>query len=167
MTTFSDMVNMLGGVPVASGLGLVGLAGGKWYFCDPTHGSASNDGLTPATAKASLSACYDLTRSGYNDGVIFMGGATAFNPAAAFDWSNNYCHLIGASSSTLGKGQRCRVVALSATTLTQAMTISGSGCVISNIQWNNEKPTGAASGSLTVTGLRNRFDNCFFPVLIL
>jgi hypothetical protein len=90
-----------------------------------------------------------------------MGGATAYNPSAAFDWSKNYTHLLGASASLPGKGQRCRVVAQLATALTQAMTVSGAGCVFKNIQFNNENATGAI-GSITITGLRNYFENCFF-----
>jgi hypothetical protein len=160
MTTFADGLYQFGGVPVGA-FDPVMLSGGKWYFCDPTHGSDSNDGCSPDHAKSTLLAAYNLTRDGYNDGVVFIGGATAYNPAAAFDWSNSYTHLLGASSSVPGKGQRCRVVALAATALTQAMTISGSGCVFKNIQFNNEKASGA-SGSAVVSGLRNRFDNCFF-----
>jgi hypothetical protein len=160
MTTFGDMVYMLGGVPVGA-FDPVMLAGGKWYFCDPTHGTANADGETPGTANSNLKTLYSKTRDGYNDGIVFIGGATAYNPAAAFDWANSYTHLLGASSSVPGKGQRCRVVALNATALTQAMTISGSGCVFKNIQFNNELSTGA-SGSALVSGLRNRFDNCFF-----
>jgi hypothetical protein len=159
MTTFSDMVYMLGGVPVGA-FDPVMLAGGKWYFCDPTHGSANADATTPETACSNLKTVYDKCRDAYNDGVIFIGGATAYNPAAAFTWSKNYTHLLGASSSVPGKGQRCRVVGLAATGLTQAMTISGSGCVIKNIQFNNETASGAV-GSLTVSGLRNRLDNVF------
>jgi len=160
MTTFADMLYHLGGVPVA-GFDPVMLGGGKWYFCDPTHGTANADGTSPETACSNLKTVYDKCRDGYNDGVIFIGGATAYNPAAAFDWSKNYTHLLGASSSVPGKGQRCRVVALAATALTQAMTISGAGCVFKNIQFNNETASGAV-GSAVVSGLRNRFDNCFF-----
>jgi len=134
-------------------------AGGKWYFCDPTHGPGGGD--TAESAVKSLLSAYNLCRDGYNDGVFFIGGATAFNPAAAFDWSKSYCHLIGLSADLPGRGQRCRVVAQNAAALSQAMTISGSGNVFMNIQFNNELSTGA-SGSATVTGLRNLFENCFF-----
>ena len=139
---------------------LVG-AGGKWYYCDPTNGTAGGDGLSAETANSSLETVYALTRSGRNDGVFFIGGATAFNPTAAFDWDNNYCHLIGISGDLPGKGQRCRIVALAATNLTDVMTVSGAGCVFKNIQFNNAETTGAI-GSITVTGLRNYFENCFF-----
>ena len=123
MTTFGDMLFQMGGVPVAA-FDLVMLAGGNWFFCDPTHGTADGDALTPATATNSLLKAYNKTRDGRNDGVIFIGGATAWNPAAALVWSNTYCHLIGTSSQP-GVGNRCRIVALAATALTPAVTFSG------------------------------------------
>jgi len=161
MTTFADMVYMLGGVPVGSQE--VMLAGGNWYFCDPTHGTADADATTPQTATNSLLKAYNKCRDGYNDGVIFIGGATAWNPAASLDWAKSYCHLIG-TSGQLGVGQRCRVVGLAATALSPVMTFSGNGCVIKNLQINNEKAAGAASGVAIVTGQRNIFENVFFMV---
>jgi len=160
MSTFDDMIYALGGVPVIGGMGEVALAGGKWYFCDPTLGSDSNDGKSPDHAKATLLAAYNLTRDGYNDGVIFIAGATAWNPAAAFDWAHSYTHLIG-TNALPGVGNRCRIVGLAATALTVPVTISGSGCLIKNIQFNNEYATGAV-GCALVTGSRNIFENCFF-----
>lgn len=156
ISTLADLVD--GGAAVSS---LVA-NGGNWYYCDPTHGTTGGDGLTAATANSNLKTVYDMTRDGYNDGVFFIAGATAYNPAAAFDWAHSYTHLIGLSSDLPGRGQRCRVVALAATDLDQAMTISGAGCTFSNIQFNNEHATGAATGSAVVTGLRNMFTNCFF-----
>lgn len=145
----------------AGALGALVAAGGNWYYCNPTNGSSGGDALTAATATNSLETAYGLCRSGYNDGVFFIGGATAFNPTAAFTWANDYCHLIGLSADLPGNGQRCRIVALNATALTTVMTVSGDGCAFSNIQFNNELSTGA-SGSITVTGDRNMFVNCFF-----
>ena len=153
-------VSKIGDLADGSGaLGALMAAGGKWYYCNPTAGNGYGDSAESATKD--LLAAYNLCRDGYNDGVIFIGGATAYNPAAAFDWSKSYCHLIGLSADLPGRGQRCRVVAQNATALTQAMTISGSGNVFSNIQFNNELSTGA-SGSAVVTGSRNLFQNCFF-----
>ena len=144
----------------SSALGALMAAGGNWYYCNPTNGSAGGDGLTPETACSNLLTVYNKCRDGYNDGVLFIGGATAYNPAALFDWSNDYCHLIGISGDFAGQGARCRVVALAATALTQAMTISGDGCVIANMQFNNEKASGA-SGSLVLSGARIVMHNCF------
>jgi len=145
----------------SSALGSLMAAGGKWFYCDPAHGVNTNDGLTPETAFASLETAYAATRSGYNDGVLFIGGATAFNPTAAFTWENDYCHLVGLSADLPGNGQRCRVVGSAATALTPLMTFSGDGCLVSNIQFNNEYATGAVGGVL-VTGDRCLFQNCLF-----
>jgi hypothetical protein len=161
MTTFGDMVNMLGGVPVGSGLDVSGLAGGNWFFCDPTHGNTNGDALTPGTATNSLLKAYNKTRDGYNDGVIFIGGATAWNPTAMLTWSNNYTHLIGTNSMP-GLGNRCRIVSQAAAALTVPVTFSGAGCYIKNIQISNEKAAGAAAGCAIITGLRNVFEDVFF-----
>jgi hypothetical protein len=143
-------------------LGGVVAAGGLWYYCDPTNGSTTGDALSPETANSNLKTVFDLTRDGYNDGVFFIGGATAYNPAAAFDWNHNYTHLIGLSTDLPGNGQRCRVVALAGANLDQCMTFSGDGCLIANIQFNNEHATGAAVGGAVSEGDRCMFVNCFF-----
>jgi hypothetical protein len=163
MTTFADMVYMLGGVPAASGLGGLELAGGNWYFFDPTHGTADADATTPQTATNSLLKAYNKCRDGYNDGVIFIGGATAWNPSASLTWSKSYCHLIG-TSGQLGVGNRCRIVATASAALSPVVTFSGNGCVIKNLQINNEKAAGAASGVAIITGQRCIFENVFFMV---
>jgi hypothetical protein len=161
MTTFGDMLNMLGGVPVAGGLGDVALAGGKWYFCDPTNGTTTGRGDSPTTANSNLETMYDLCRDGYNDGVVFIAGATAWNPTAMLTWSKSYTHLVG-TCALPGRGNRCRIVATASAALTVPVTFSGDGCVIRNIQINNEKASSAAAGCAIVTGQRNIFQNVFF-----
>lgn len=137
-------------------------AGGNWYYFDPTNGLAAGDGLTPQSASNNLEAMYALLRSGYNDGIVFIGGATAYNPAATIAWDKNYAHLIGVSANLPGVGQRCRIVALAVTDLTVPLTIGGAGCVFSNLQINNEHADTAATGCVSITGARNEFNNVFF-----
>jgi len=146
---------------VLAGLLLSG-AQGDVFYCDPTNGNNANDGLSPDTAKANLKNAYDLTADNHNDVVCFIGGATADNPAAALVWSKSYTHLIGISSPVFGLGQRCRVVTLAATAVTPVITFSGSGCIVANMQFYNEKAAGSAAGCVIVTGLRNYFENVFF-----
>lgn len=146
-----------------SALGMVFAAGGKWYYCDPNNGTPGGDARTPQTATDSLLTAYNLTRDGYNDGVIFIGGANAWAPAVALAWSNSYCHLIG-TNSLPGLGNRCRVVAPAATMHTAAVIFSGAGCLIKNMQFGNEHVTGNACGVVDVTNSRNLFENCFFMV---
>ena len=153
----SSLGDLVDGNQAAS---LLMAAGGKWYYFDPTHGTAGGDARTPKTATNSLLTAYNLTRDGYNDGVIFIGGATAWNPTAMLTWSNNYCHLIGTDGMP-GLGNRCRIVSQASAALTVPVTFSGSGCRIKNLQINNEYATGAV-GCAIITGLRNVFENVFF-----
>lgn len=155
------MVYALGGVPLSPGMGALGLAGGKWYFCDPTHGTAGADGLTPESANSNLKTVYDLCRDGYNDGVIFIGGATAYKPTTAFTWSKNYTHLIGATNELPGMGQRARIVNDAAYDLAVLFTLSGSGCLIANIQFFDGKDSAADGACVLVSGSRNRLHNCY------
>lgn len=147
---------------LAVGADFIGLAGGREFFCDPTHGSDANDGTQPNMAKATLKAAYDLTRDGYNDVVYFLGGATAYNPAVAFLWSNNYTHLIGVSNGLSGMGERCRIVNTAANSLTVLITFSGAGCLVKNMQFFDGKNTAADGACVLVSGARNHFVNCFF-----
>jgi hypothetical protein len=158
MTTFGDMVYQFGGVPV-SALDPVMLAGGKWYFFDPTHGHADGDGSSPEEASSDLVAMEDQLRDGYNDGILFKAGATAWAPTAALDWDKSYTHLIG-TCGLPGQGNRCRLVAPLASALSCPFTFSGSGCVVKNLQLNNDYATGAI-GVAALDGERNLFENVF------
>lgn len=42
------------------------------------------------------------------------------------------------------------------------ITFSGNGCIVKNMQFNNEHVTGTAIGVALVTGERNHFENVFF-----
>lgn len=144
-----------------SALGTIMQAGGNWYYCDPTNGTSAGDGLTPTTATNSLLTAYGLCRDGYNDGVIFMGGATSYQPSAAFDWAKSFTHLIGANSSLPGMGQRSRIVNTAANDLSVLFTVSGSGNIIANIQFFDGKDSAADGACLLVSGSRNHVINCF------
>lgn len=138
-----------------------GLTRGQGYFCNP---SAANNGAgtTPDDATTSLLTAYTMTTSGQNDTVYFAGGATAYNPSAAFTWANNYTHLIGLSADLPGMGQRCRIVNTSANDLATLFTVSGSGNVFRNLQFFDGKDSAADGQNVLVSGSRNLFENCFF-----
>ena len=162
MTTYADMVYMLGGVPALAGVPFGPKA--KYYFVDPSSALASdsNAGLDLERPLASLEAAEDKCVAGQHDTVFFVAGATADNPTAAIVWDKDYTHLIGVGSQLPGVGQRCRVVLEAATAVTPVITFSGDGCIVKNMQFNQEKATGAASGVAIVTGHRNYFKNVFF-----
>jgi hypothetical protein len=155
------MVYMLGGVPALSGVPFGPLS--KYYVVDPSSSQASdsNEGTVEMPLK-SLEAAEDKCVSGQNDVVFFIAGATADNPTASITWDKDYTHLIGVGCQLPGVGQRCRVVMKAATAVTPVITFAGDGCIIKNMQFNQEKATGAASGVAIVTGHRNYFENVFF-----
>ncbi len=160
MTRFGDMVYALGGAVLMPGLLPFG-PDSRCFFVDPANGSASNDGLTPQTAVASVATAYAKTVSGKNDIVFFIGGATGDTLTTALTWSNSYTHLIGLSSPLPGVGQRCRITGGATTDLTEVITVSGSGCIFANLQIANWTDADADSGALVVSGDRNVFYNCF------
>jgi len=160
MTTFSDMVFGLGGMPALSGIPFGPKS--KYYFVDPVNGSDSEPGTDVEHPLASLAIAEDKCVANQHDTVFFIAGATADNPTASITWDKDYTHLIGIGSQIPGVGQRCRVVMQAATAVTPVITFSGDGCIVKNMQFNQEKATGAASGVAIVTGHRNYFENVFF-----
>lgn len=158
MTNFPGGLTSFGMPVIPAGVGVPG----NVYFCDPTRGSDAGDGKTPSSAKATLTAAYNLTTANQNDVVIFIGGATADNPSTAIAWSNSYTHLIGLSADLPGMGQRCRVVGTAANDLAQVITFSGNGCIVRNMQFFNGSDAAGAKGAAIVSGDRNEFTNVFF-----
>lgn len=134
----------------------------KVFAVDPVNGSDSNPGTNWAAPLKTLEAAYALCTGDRHDAVLFMSGDTADNPAASITWGKDYTHLIGLSSNVYGVGQRCRVVAQAATAISPVISFTSNGCIVKNMQFNQEKATGAASGVAVVTGSRNHFENCFF-----
>jgi hypothetical protein len=134
----------------------------KVFLVDPVNGSDSNSGKDWLHPLKTLLAAEDLCTGDRHDAVLFLSGDTADNPTAAIGWDKDYTHLIGLSSNVYGVGQRCRVVALAATDLTVPITFSGNGCIVKNMQFNNEHATGAATGCAIISGSRNYFENVFF-----
>lgn len=163
MTTFNDQVYQSGGAPIGNA-GVPWGPNSKYFWCDPTNGSDSADGLTPKTAKLTIKAAYDLTTNNQNDTVFMIGGATAsyVTTTGGLVWSNSYTHLVGLSADLPGLGQRCRIIMQAATASTPVVTFSGAGCLIRNVQISNETASGSARGVVLVSGLRNLFENVFF-----
>jgi hypothetical protein len=134
----------------------------KAYVYDPVNGSNSNTGVSWESPLLTLEAAEDKCVGDQHDVVLAIAGDTADNPSAMVAWDKDYTHLIGLSSGVYGLGQRCRVVALAATALTAPITFSSNGCIVKNMQFNNELATGTAGGCGIITGQRNYFENVFF-----
>lgn len=148
----------------ASALSVLMQAGGLWYYCDPTNGTATGDGLTAATANSNLETLYALLRDGYNDGIIFLGGATSYQPSTAGGilWNKTYTHLVGATNGLPGVGQRARIVNTAANDLSVLFTVSAAGCLIANMQFFDGKDSAADGACVLVSASRTHFVNCFF-----
>jgi hypothetical protein len=140
---------------------IYGLTPGTIYYVDPANGSDSNDGLSMDEALASVAAAYALCTDGANDVVAFIGGATADSPTSAITWAKSYTHLIGLTADLPGMGQRCRIVNAAANDLAVLFTLSGSGCIIKNIQFFDGKDKDEDGACVLVSGSRNHFKNVF------
>jgi hypothetical protein len=134
----------------------------KAYCVDPVNGSDSNVGTNWLAPLKTLTKAEDMCVGDQHDVVLFISGDTADNPTAMIGWDKDYTHLIGLSSNVFGMGQRCRVVSQAAAAVVVPITFSGNGCIVKNMQFNNEIATGTAGGCAIVSGSRCYFENCFF-----
>ena len=160
MSTFKGMLHHLGGVPVMAGIPFG--PDSSYFFVDPDNGNDVNDGLTPATAVATLATAYAKTTADKHDVVFFIGTDSAVVPTATLTWANDFTHLIGLSGNLPGVGQRCRVEVQAANDATPVVTFSGKGCIIRNMQFTNLSDANVDSGSVVVSGQRNEFTNVMF-----
>ena len=160
MTTFNDQVFHLGGVPLA--FGLPATKNSKYYFVDPANGNDSNVGTDLANPLAGIEQAYANCTANQHDAVIYIGGATSVNLAAAVTWSKNYTHLVGMCAPTHA-AQRSRIFQTS--TLTGAsplFTVSATGCIFKNFYIFQGVADATSLINVSVTGGRNYFENVHF-----
>ena len=127
MTTHTDMLYHLGGLPVMAGVPFSKNA--SYYFVDAATGSDSNNGLTPDRALATIIAAEDKCVANRHDTVFYIASSSSVNMTAALTWDKNYTHLIGICAPTM-VAQRARIFQLS--TLTDAsplFNITATGCI--------------------------------------
>ena len=139
---------------------------GNVYYLDPVNGLDTNVGTSPSTAVQTLAAGYALLTSGNNDVLVLIGNGASTGSArlsAAFTWAKNAAHLVGICAPS-AVSQRARIAPTSGVTaFANFFTISGNGCLFSNLSWFQGFTTGvAASICVTVSGQRNAFINCDF-----
>jgi hypothetical protein len=135
---------------------------GKVIWLDPTHGNDNYSGDTPAEAKATLSAAYNLTTNGNGDTVAYIAGSTGLVLSAGLVWSNSYTNLVGICAPTR-VAQRARIFQLS--TLTGAsplISVTGSGCLFKNLYIFQGVNDATSLINVSVSGSRNVFDRVHF-----
>lgn len=140
----------------------IAAAGGTVYYVDALNGSDANDGLTPGKARATILSAYNSCVSGHNDVVALIANTTGHTLSAALPWSKSYTHLVGLCAPTM-TAQRARIFQLS--TLTGAsplITVSGSGCIFSNVYIFQGVNDATSLINVSVTGGRNYFENVHF-----
>lgn len=123
----------------------------------PPDGSASR----PYT---DINSAYGAGRNGKNDVILLVGNGASSGSArlsAGLTWAKDALHLVGISSG-VNVSNRARIAPTTgATAFANFFTVSSNGCLFSNVQWFDGFATGTTSQiCLTVTGGRNRFENC-------
>lgn len=142
----------------------IGVTSGNIFYLDPVNGLDTNTGLSPSAAVKTLSAGYGLLTSGNNDVLVIVGNGAASGSvrlSAAFTWAKSAAHLVGMCSN-VSLGRRARIAPTSgATAFANFFTVTGSGCVFSNVQFFHGFAIGTTSQiAVTVTGGRNLFQDC-------
>jgi hypothetical protein len=133
---------------------------GTKFYLDPTNGNDLNDGLSVTSAKKTLTAAYALLTANKNDCLFFIGGASSVVLTAAFTWDKSYTHFVGLGVETRFGG-RCRI-GHAGTAIGTMFTVSGSGCIFSNIHFQHGQASATNLIAVSVSGLRNLFNNCHF-----
>lgn len=159
-------------------LAQAGLAGttGNVFYCDPVNGLDTNNGQSPSVVPLgggqgpvqTLGAGYNLLRNGFNDVLVLIGNGQSSGSArlaVGFTWSKNAAHLIGICAPS-AVSQRARIAPFTGAAqaaFANFFTVSGNGCLFSNISWFQGFTAGiAASICMTITGSRCAFLNCDF-----
>ena len=143
----------------AAGLGFIA---GNIILLDPFAGVDTNDGITQPVN--TLGRAYSIGREGKNDVVALISNGLTTSTArlgAAFTWSKNALHLVGVSDG-VNISNRSRIAPFTAATaFANFFTLSGGGCLFSNVEIYAGFTTGTTAAiCLTVSGGRNMFSNC-------
>lgn len=172
----------VGGVPTMGMSGLP-LTIGNVIFVDPVNGNDGNQGSADEPMQTLYGGFY-RARDGKNDVIVLVGNGQASGSArlslanaqvwnsavtaGTLVWNKNAVHLVGMAAPTQ-VAQRARIAPPTGT-YTQAtfgsgnfVTVSGQGCIFSNISLFNGFSTGGVNQICwTDTGGRNYYNNVNF-----
>lgn len=135
------------------------LSVGDTYYLDPTNGDDANDGTLGAPVKT-LDVGYSLLRDGCNDALVYIPGSASISLSAEFVWSKNYAHFIGASTRVPFSPRARIFMAVAGAGATSLFTITGQGCLFSNLLFFYGVNDNTPAYAVTVSGSRNVFDHC-------
>jgi hypothetical protein len=150
--------------PFIQGAGYGGIPlGGTHFYVKPYSGSDSNSGLNPDEPLKTLTRAHALMTADKNDVCHLIaesvtGTLTSDFQSSTLTWSKNMCHLVG-ECTPLTWSPRARIAqASTATTVSNLMSITASGCLFRDLQIIQECADDAVKICLKVTGQRNRFE---------
>lgn len=124
MTTFSDMVYHLGGVPAAAGLPLTF---GNVFFVDSGSGLASNDGLSLSTPLATIDQAINKCTASQGDVIVVLPGhAETISGATSLVMDVAGVQVVG-----LGQGALRPTLTFSATA--SIINVSAADCRLENL----------------------------------
>ena len=137
---------------------------GRVFYCDYANGNDNSGDGSAALPFQTILQAFNSCTTGKNDTVVVIGdgGTTASQRrTSALTWDKNATHCIGIAAPSL-YGQRARIApTTTATAYTPLVTLSGSGCLFSNIQFWHGFATGTTSQiAINITGSRNVFQRC-------
>ena len=156
------------GVPVMGGGGMPWPVGGgnnspgRAFFVDSATGLDSNDGLSPARAKATLSSTHTAMIANQNDVAYVIGNSSAssanvVSETATLTWSKNLCHIVGVNAlNRISHRVSIRAVTNNFTPL---VSVTADGCVFSNFHVFHGYATDEAQIAWAETGQRNSHFN--------
>lgn len=139
--------------------------GGTWYFVDGTNGADTNTGLTWTAPLKTIKAAYALTVTGKHDVVCVLAAAAATAELTALAWANNLTHLIGLGAPTSISARTriaCSAVDSGPNPMSPFFTISGYGCIFSNLTFWQGQNDASTLINVSVTGKRNYFNRVHF-----
>jgi hypothetical protein len=156
----------INGFPVMPGLPpWLAFTQGKIFHVKPYSGNDTHNGLSPSGALKTLVAALAKCTAGENDVVLLYAESntsaqTTDYQAATLTWNKDLTHLIGVTSGVSMSPRARLAMATAYNAAGPVMTVSANGCYIANIQIFMGVAGTAPLGALSVTGARNRFDNC-------
>lgn len=154
------------GFPVMPGLPpWLAFTQGNVFHVKPRTGSDSYTGRSPSGAFKTLAKALAMSTANQNDVVLLYAesntsGQTTDYQTTALNWNKDGVHLIGVNSG-VSMSPRSRIAPVSGyASAAPIFTVSANGCYFANLAIYMGVASTAPLGAVSVTGSRNRFDNC-------
>jgi len=138
---------------------------GQIWHVKPSSGLDTNTGKSPRNAFKTLAAALAAATANHNDIVVFYGeGNTSASctdyQSTSLVWNKDLVHLIGINSG-VSISPRARIAAISTyANAAPTMQVTANGCYFANLSIYMGVADTTPLGALSVTGSRDRFDNC-------